>query len=77
MPKKSKSEQVHKVLASLDNWEVTRRESAIRFEVYHDGEILGKLKVGRGSISWKPARKWKGSAIILSWPGFDTAMKKA
>lgn len=54
--KKKKRQSRYSVKAALDNWELAKRESAIRFEVKTaEEELLGTLTVGRGSIAWSPS----------------------
>lgn len=58
----------HHVTASLDNWELAKRESAVTFDVHSGNEKLGTLKVGRGSIAWTPAN---GKVPYeFTWPAF-------
>lgn len=52
--KRKKRRQRYYVNALLDNWELAKRESAVRFVVEAKGELLGTLTIGRGSIAWRP-----------------------
>lgn len=56
MPKKKKKKALskHQVTAALDNWELAKRESAVRFAVRRKKKLVGTLTVGRGSIAWMP-----------------------
>jgi hypothetical protein len=72
MPRKSKRkkriQRRYRVEARLANWELAKRESAVTFEVEEEGELLGTLTVGRGSIAWTPSRgKFRRS---FSWRAF-------
>ena len=71
MPKRAKAKrtekkELHHVSAALDNWELSKRESAVTFTVRKGGRKLGELSVGRGSVSWLAAKKQY--AVTLPWP---------
>lgn len=68
MPKRAPKKVEHQVTATLRNWELTRRESAVEFKIKKGKEMLGTLSVGRGSLSWTP--KNKKHAITKAWPDF-------
>ena len=44
------------------------------FEVFEDGELLGKLKVSKGAVVWNPA--WGKRGYRVSWTTFDSLMKE-
>jgi hypothetical protein len=68
--KKAKREEhsTHSVFARVKNWELARREAAVTFNIRRDGIKTGTLKVGRGSIAWKPANGKK--SLTFSWTYF-------
>lgn len=47
--------------------------------VRRNGVRFGTLIISKGSIDWRPAKKWKGghNEIPLSWTQFDRAMEGA
>lgn len=44
------------------------------FDIYSDGNMLGTLKISKGSIEWRSAKLTYG--YHLSWEQFDDIMKK-
>jgi hypothetical protein len=48
--------------------------SDVEFLVRTDGEVLGTLKVSKGSLVWFPKSTTKGHRI--SWNRFDTLMQE-
>ena len=46
----------------------------IEVEVREDGELLGRIRISRGSIDWIPAQK--RSARRLSWRKFAEVMEE-
>lgn len=62
----------HEVRATLSVQELTRRGTSLDLDIYADGEKLGSLQIGRGSLKWW-GRKWvRGKR--LSWSRFAEHM---
>jgi len=71
MPKRSKTKKRkirYQVKAALNNWELAKRESAVRFEIETKDGLLGTLTVGRGSIAWSPS--YGKIPFSFSWRDF-------
>ena len=71
--KKTAIKEVHQVTASLRNWELAKRESAVEFRIKKGAKMLGTLAVGRGSVAWTPANKQ--TAIMIPWPKFASMIE--
>jgi len=42
--------------------------------VWSDDELLGELRVSRGSIDWRPSRHQQ--ACVMEWERFDELMRQ-
>lgn len=49
----------HQVKAKLQVIELSKRTSAIRFEIYFDKAKIGDIEIGKGSFGWKAPGKKK------------------
>lgn len=59
----------HSVSASVGNWTLAKRESAVRFVIKRKRRMVGTLTVGRGSIAWTPANGKK--SLDFTWRQFE------
>jgi hypothetical protein len=65
----------HSVKAQVQILDLTRAGSSMDFEIFADGEKLGTLSIGQGSINWKKGRKQIWGKPI-SWTEFAEMMNK-
>lgn len=63
---------VHKVTASMNVLELSKAGSAIELSITADGETLGTIRIGKGSLGWKGKGKKKYNDI--SWSKFAGMM---
>ena len=73
MPK-AKSEPVrkHSVRCKVEVPELTKAGTAVEFEIHADGEKIGTIVLGRGSITWFGGKRKTGKEI--SWTRFAELM---
>jgi hypothetical protein len=62
----------HSVRCTVNVPELTKAGSSVSFEVYADGEKIGTIIAGRGSITWYGAKRKTGKEI--SWTKFAELM---
>ena len=60
------------VRAALDNFALAKAKSALTLRIYSNGEKVGELQVGRGSLYWWGARRQKEKRI--RWGQFADMM---
>lgn len=72
--RKRKAARKHEVRASLEVNQLQRAGSALHLEIYAEGEKIGDLTVGRGSIVWSGKRRWRERAKRISWSRFAEMM---
>jgi hypothetical protein len=66
----------HEIEASLPAHSITKTDVTII--VNSDGQRLGELLISKGSIDWRPARRWRDTSTCkLRWERFDQVMQKA
>ena len=70
--KKKKLERKYVVRAELSNFELAKAKSALRLEISCEGEPVGELELGRGSLIWWSAHQVKGRRI--RWSKFAEMM---
>jgi len=58
---------VHEVQMSVTR-PVSITNTDVEFEVRRDGELLGRLKVGRGGLAWRPP--FGRADKVAGWPEF-------
>lgn len=46
-----------------------------KFKVHKDGEVLGTLKISKGSLDWTPKGHEHENPHQLSWTKFDKIMR--
>ena len=69
---KSSRSRRHEVRADLANFELARARSSLNPQIYADGEKIGELEIGRGSLYWYGRRKQKSKRI--DWSKFAQMM---
>ena len=69
---KSTKVRKHSVRCTVEVPELTKSGSAVWFEVHADGEKIGTIVLGRGSITWYGGKRQKGTRI--SWSKFAELM---
>ena len=62
----------HRVSCTIQVPELTKAGSSVRFEVHADGEKIGHIILGRGSIMWYGGKRQRGSRI--PWSKFAQLM---
>jgi hypothetical protein len=68
----STSPRKHEVKADLSNFELAKAKSSLNLNIYADGEKIGELEVGRGSLYWYGRKKQKSKRI--NWSKFAQMM---
>jgi hypothetical protein len=71
---KKKYRRKHEVDASLSNVELVRAKSSLKLAVYADGEKIGQLEIGRGSLYWWGQKRKLNKR--LSWSKFAEMMDR-
>lgn len=62
----------HEIYMTMPTKTVLNKDT--NFEIYSDGNKLGRLKVSKGTVEWVPANYSYG--YHLSWEEFDEIIKK-
>jgi len=70
----SKSPRKHEVKADLSNFELAKARSSLNLKIFADGEKIGELEIGRGSLYWYGRRKQKSKRI--NWSKFSQMMDR-
>jgi hypothetical protein len=65
----------HEIEASLPAHRIVNTDVTII--VNSDGKRLGELLISRGSIDWRPSKKWTTSTCRLTWEQFDAFMQNS
>ena len=63
---------VHTVSAEISVQELAQANSGIKLEVKSEKAVLGRLDIGRGSITW--IGKNRKVCVTLPWPQFAKLM---
>jgi hypothetical protein len=71
MPRK-KLVRKHQVRATLNVVELTKAGTSLELQVFAEGEKIGSLSIGRGSLTWRGGKRQK--AKRLSWSEFAQHM---
>lgn len=66
--------QVHQVKTTINLEELPQAKSAIQLTILSDGETLGHITIGRGSLTWK-GKGMKTTRKMLTWPRFAEIME--
>lgn len=74
MPKTKPVSRKHEVRAKLSVVELTKAGTSLDLEISADGERLGSLQIGRGSLYWRGAKRQRGRRV--SWSQFAQQMDK-
>jgi hypothetical protein len=67
-------EKKHRVTCRMQVLELTRAGSAMELKVYGDGELLGKIIIGQGSLTWQGAKRQY--CVALNWSQFAELMDR-
>jgi len=69
---KKRARRVHEVRAELYNCELVKAGSSLSLAIFAEGEKLGAMEIGRGSLFWYGRKKQKGTRI--DWSEFAEMM---
>jgi hypothetical protein len=72
MEKKKRTVRKHTVRANVQITDLTKAGSSIDFEIYAEGEKIGTIILGRGSLTWYGKKRQHGKR--LSWSRFAQLM---
>jgi len=64
----------HSVSCTVKVPELTKSGSSVWFEVHAEGEKIGTIVLGRGSITWYGGRRQNGTRI--TWSKFAELMNR-
>lgn len=64
----------HSVRCTVQVPELTKSGTSVWFDVHADGEKIGRIELGRGSIMWYGGKRQKGTRI--SWSKFAQLMNE-
>jgi len=70
--KKKKGVKKHTVSANIQVLDLTKAGSSIDFVIRANRETIGRIIIGRGSLTWYGRRKQRGKR--LSWSQFAELM---
>jgi hypothetical protein len=70
--KKSETVRKHSVRCRVEVPELTKAGTAVEFEIHADGEKIGTIILGRGSITWYGGKRKTGMEI--TWSKFAELM---
>ncbi|MCL4798821.1 MAG: hypothetical protein KJ025_04485 [Burkholderiales bacterium] len=71
---KKKAARKHEVKAELSNFTLAKAKSALTLQIYADGEKVGELQIGRGSLYWWGRHKQTHKRV--SWARFTRMMNE-
>jgi hypothetical protein len=74
MARRKKLARRHQVKASMQVLELNNAGSSMELEVFEAGEKLGRIVLGRGSITWIGKNRQKSKR--WSWDSFAKIMNK-
>jgi hypothetical protein len=72
MMKKKRIVRKHTVRANVQILDLTKAGSSMDFEIYAEGEKIGTIIIGRGSLTWYGRNRQIGKR--LSWSRFAQLM---
>lgn len=72
MPRAKKTIRKHEVIADLRVHGLTKAGTGLSLEIFAEGEKIGHLEIGRGSLNWTGARRQ--STKRISWSDFARHM---
>lgn len=70
--KKNTSRRKHSVKGHLQLHQLSKAGTSVEFEIFADGEKIGNITIGRGSLIWQGARKQSSKKI--DWSRFAELM---
>ena len=76
MPRKKRTQKVHRVTGTLNVVEFTKAGSALTLQVYDKDQMLGEITIGRGSFTWRGGRKRSFNAVSWNWTRFAEIMNR-
>jgi hypothetical protein len=74
MAAKKRVSRRHEVKAELSNFSLAKAKSALTLQVYAEGEKVGELQIGRGSLYWWGRNKQIHKRV--SWSRFTKMMNE-
>ena len=74
MAAKKRVSRRHEVKAELSNFSLAKAKSALTLQVYAEGEKVGELQIGRGSLYWWG--RYKQIHKRVSWSRFTKMMNE-
>lgn len=74
MPRKKRTEKVHHVTGTLNVLALTRAGSALKLKIYDKEQKLGEITIGRGSFTWRGAKRRCSNEYSWSWTRFAELM---
>jgi hypothetical protein len=69
-----KRHRKHEVLAGIDNIELVRAKSSLHLVILAEGEKIGQLEIGRGSLFWWGKNRHRSKK--LDWSHFAKKMNE-
>lgn len=63
---------VHRVELELPRTDIQSTDMVV--SVWSDEELLGELRVSRGTIDWRPGRH--SQPLVMEWERFDELMRE-
>lgn len=76
MARKKRTRKVHHVTGTLNVVEFTKAGSALTLQVYDRDQMLGEITIGRGSFTWRGAKRHSSSEYSWSWTRFADLMSR-
>lgn len=75
MPRR-RLERKHRVKADLNVPELVKAGSSLSLSVYEYDQKIGEITLGRGSLYWRGAKRWRQTRKRISWDRFADAMNR-
>jgi hypothetical protein len=72
MMRKKRLVRKHRVTAHVQILDLTKAGSSMEFEIYASEERIGTITIGRGSLTWRGARRQREKR--LTWSQFAELM---
>ena len=76
MAKQRKREKVHRVTGTLNVVEFTKAGSALNLQIYDKDQKLGEITIGRGSFTWRGAKRRSFNEYSWNWTRFADLMNR-
>ena len=70
----ARSKRKHAVNVHLNVFGITKAGTSLDLEIYSEGEKLGQLTIGRGSVNWRGGNR--KSVKRIRWPEFAEWMNE-